>query len=441
MDLVLFKEQFVVEKKLYGESPVFEYIEIQKMDFLVNIFSIYPKLRPLHLEKFVFFCSYYLKDSYMRKIVLEKVFIVCPTLIQRLYRINGFTKEEIQESLEFHRSKFLCLFFKNDIEVDYSGFSESDAQYSDDTELDSLIQFGFLKSSIEFCLKYDLFEEIDKRMINNHNKRECEWSPFEWSEEPKSLDFLSFSGFFGSLKCFKVLLLSGFVINDQVVCSVVCSSSMGLFNLVFHQYKTNISLLHEASRFFNLSIIEYLVNHKADVNAKNDDDYAPLHYAAREGHLSVVKYLVNQKADLNSKNDDDYTPLHYAASNGHLSIVEYLVGQKARINANDRYNWTPLHYAAQQSHLNVVEYLVGQKAAINAKNNNGWTPLHLAAQNGHLSVVEYLINQKADINAKGHNNQIPLHLAASYGYLSVVEYLVNQKADINYKSKSVEFLY
>ena len=28
----------------------------------------------------------------------------------------------------------------------------------------------------------------------------------------------------------------------------------------------------------------------------------PLHYAAHNGHLSVVEYLVNQKADINAKN-------------------------------------------------------------------------------------------------------------------------------------------
>jgi len=27
----------------------------------------------------------------------------------------------------------------------------------------------------------------------------------------------------------------------------------------------------------------------------------PLHYAADNGHLSVVEYLVNQKADINAK--------------------------------------------------------------------------------------------------------------------------------------------
>jgi len=60
-----------------------------------------------------------------------------------------------------------------------------------------------------------------------------------------------------------------------------------------------------------------------------------LHYAAYNGHLSVVEYLVDQKADINSIDNDNCTPLHRAAINGHLSVVEYLVNHKADINAKD----------------------------------------------------------------------------------------------------------
>jgi len=62
----------------------------------------------------------------------------------------------------------------------------------------------------------------------------------------------------------------------------------------------------------------------------------PLHYAAQYGHLSVVEYLVNQKADINAKDKDNRTPLHRAARYGHLSVVEYLVNQRADINAKDK---------------------------------------------------------------------------------------------------------
>ena len=50
----------------------------------------------------------------------------------------------------------------------------------------------------------------------------------------------------------------------------------------------------------------------------------PLHFAAENGHLSVVEYLVNQKADMNAKDKYNWTPLHYASQNDHLSVVEYL---------------------------------------------------------------------------------------------------------------------
>jgi len=60
-----------------------------------------------------------------------------------------------------------------------------------------------------------------------------------------------------------------------------------------------------------------------------------LHLAAKRGHLSVVEYLVNQKADINAKNETHSTPLHLAAERGHLGVVEYLVNQKADINAKN----------------------------------------------------------------------------------------------------------
>ena len=42
-------------------------------------------------------------------------------------------------------------------------------------------------------------------------------------------------------------------------------------------------------------------------------NWTPLHYAAENGHLSVVEYLVNQKADINAKEKDGKTPLGLAS--------------------------------------------------------------------------------------------------------------------------------
>jgi len=50
----------------------------------------------------------------------------------------------------------------------------------------------------------------------------------------------------------------------------------------------------------------------------------PLHFAASNGHLSVVEYLVNNNADINAKDKDDKTPLGLAIEYGHLCVFEYL---------------------------------------------------------------------------------------------------------------------
>ena len=93
----------------------------------------------------------------------------------------------------------------------------------------------------------------------------------------------------------------------------------------------------------------------------------PLHCAAEIGHLSVVEFLVNQNADINAKGKGDLTPLHFAARDGHLSVVDYLVNQNADLNAKDKNGETPLGLAREigiyqdedqkKAKLDVVEFL------------------------------------------------------------------------------------
>jgi len=72
----------------------------------------------------------------------------------------------------------------------------------------------------------------------------------------------------------------------------------------------------------------------------------------------VVEYLVNQRADINAKDENDWTPLHFAAQNIHLSVVEYLVNHKAEINAKDNKGITPLDLSRIHKEPDVYEFLM-----------------------------------------------------------------------------------
>ena len=180
----------------------------------------------------------------------------------------------------------------------YPRYGYDHSFFSNETDIDQLIEFGYLPSSIEYCLKYDVIDDLVKLNILN---QEAKWSPFEWSTKTEYLDLLSFSGFFGSINCFKFLLMNGFEINDRVLSMVVCSGCLVLFHLSQGQQFFTAKAFCKACEFFQLDLLVFMIENGANINDQKDG--TPLHLAAQHDHLSVVEYLVNQKADINAKNN------------------------------------------------------------------------------------------------------------------------------------------
>jgi len=429
---IYWKEQITFENMIYNDNPLFEYRDISNKDFLVSLVGLYPKLRPHYLDEYAKLVSFYLNEDSFRKDVIEKAFIACPTIFQRLYKMNVFSQDEIVYYLNIHKKKFLCLFFKDDFEIDMIEFIEDQDynQYKCDLELNKLVCFGFYPSSLEYYLKYDDFEGLKNLADHKQLGNICKWSPFEWSLKPKNFDFLSFCGFFGSIKCFKYLLLLGSMFHENCISCLICGGSLELLMNDFLPLTNNLDLLHIASAFNRLSHIVLLIAQGNDINSRNSYNETPLHVACSHGHHNIVEYLISKGANIHPINRYNNTPLHEACSHGHLSIVEYLVSKGANINFGyGSYN-TPLEEACSQGHLNIVEYLISKGANIHSKNGSNCAPLHEACSNGHLNIVEYLVSQDADIHSENNSYNTPLHEACSQGHLSIVEYLVSKGANI-----------
>jgi ankyrin repeat protein len=124
--------------------------------------------------------------------------------------------------------------------------------------------------------------------------------------------------------------------------------------------------------------------------SKDTAGLTPLHRAALRGHKDVAEFLLAHKADVNAKDDFGATPLLCAALRGYTDVVELLLANKAEVNAKDKNGLTPLHCAAMDGHKDMVELLLTNKAEVNAKNNEGQTPLQIAAHHKSKDVVELL---------------------------------------------------
>lgn len=228
----------------------------------------------------------------------------------------------------------------------------------------------------------------------------------------------------GRLNIIKHLLSNGVDINAQ---------EDDYTNDVMDVYPGNTALI-ETVNYENFEIVQYLVEHGADININGGD---PLRDASRLGHINIVKYLLEHGADVNAKRVNySRTALTEADD---LEIITYLVEHGANVNDIIHYHegddWTLLNKAIYAKDFEALQYLVEHGADINfareiAMGNDiemGRTALAHAVYEGNTGMVKYLIGKGADVNAKDHfDKDFPSTLvqtAMDYKYTNLAEYL------------------
>ena len=256
------------EDFLFGEGNE---IRIKDIEFCVDRIVMLPKIRPHQLDKAVRLSIEYCQIADFRGKLLEKS-NECHVLIYQLFKRGIFVFEEIEPFLCSRDTFLLSYYFRNEIKDFYSFIKNKskphgidDSCFKNTNDIDQLIEYGFLQSSIEYCLKYDV---IDDLTVCENLNQEAKWSPFEWSNKPDYLGLLSFAGFFGSIKCFKHLLMKGFEIDAKVLSMVVCGGSFDLFHIYQGKQFGALNLVCKASQFFHLPLLVFMIENGADINAK-----------------------------------------------------------------------------------------------------------------------------------------------------------------------------
>ena len=76
-----------------------------------------------------------------------------------------------------------------------------------------------------------------------------------------------------------------------------------------------------------------------------------LHYAALHDDLSLLQWLLAHHADISLQDGQGQTPLHLALKEKHKRVVQTLLQQpQVRVDVLDQFNRSCLHWAAQASH-------------------------------------------------------------------------------------------
>ena len=298
------EEKIQFECSLFGDGTPDKIIEIDDIDFVINTLVNLSIFRPQKYELiFMLHRKYSLRKGFKEKF-LERTLKRNRNFINILIEKNIYNYEEISHYFNTGNRIVDIIDLSNKIlTIDYK--EDDICQNTIDPSIE-MFQNNYPNGTIEYYLKNDDVNEIHR--IYQDPSLFQDKANIIRVENIMNLDFnlLGFCGFFGSVKCFKFFLKTHlFTIDRSVVECVVCGGSIEIFRLCM-QTKMDpeffSKLLFLASCFNNLDILRFLHENGADINSKSKDNWTPLHYAADKGHLSVVEYLVNQKADINAKN-------------------------------------------------------------------------------------------------------------------------------------------
>jgi ankyrin repeat domain-containing protein 50 len=193
--------------------------------------------------------------------------------------------------------------------------------------------------------------------------------------------------------------------------------------------------LYYASDMGLQTVVQLLLDHNAEVDAKDEDGQTALHKAALNGHETVVRLLLDHNAEVDVKDEGGRTALHGAAFNGHEVVVRLLLDHQAEVDAKSENGRTTLHRAAFNGYETMVRLLLDHQAEVNAKSEDGWTALHRAALGGHEAVVRLLLDHQAKAHAKDEDGRTALHEAALGGHEAVVRLLLDHQAEVHAKDK------
>lgn len=148
-------------------------------------------------------------------------------------------------------------------------------------------------------------------------------------------------------------------------------------------------------------MVDWLLDHGADPNARCYWDYTAASDPMYMAPLQMVKHILSRGVDV--KRGELLQWAIFRETPEALDVVKWLVERGAPIN-KVKYEdepevyyerkllglGTPLHRAAEFGHATIVTFLIEQGANPLIKDSKGYAPRFWAEKNGHLGIVDQL---------------------------------------------------
>ncbi|XP_045476589.1 poly [ADP-ribose] polymerase tankyrase-2-like [Harmonia axyridis] len=242
--------------------------------------------------------------------------------------------------------------------------------------------------------------------------------------------------------------------GTTIIQKVAKSEDSSLFKTFLHYVNINFPLdvlfqstaLHLAVQKGCKDVLNYVLGRKPDVNSKTLPMLTPLHLASLRDDVEVTRILIEHGANLEARDVGGETALFHAVRFGKIQQMRKLIQYGANVNSRNYSSETLLHVVcascSDHNHLEVCGLLLSAGSDPNAVDERGRTPLHYLATGydafNTVKLVELLLKYGACLNVQDNDGDTKLHHIAYYLIHppAFIIFLMKRGADPNVRNKS-----
>lgn len=192
------------------------------------------------------------------------------------------------------------------------------------------------------------------------------------------------------------------------------------------QYGRTVLLL--AAEQGDPDLIDFLVDHGANLNVTDHDGRGALHYSIHAKRFDNAFHLITHyHLDPNRQDKNGVTPVFWAAEYGENALIDMLVHHGADLGHVDHHGNGVLAYAVRLKQHETARHLLAVHGVDpNAADREGVTSFMIAAKNNDIAMLDLLARFGADCHRVDNNCSHALHYAVKYQQLAAARHLLER---------------
>ena len=197
--------------------------------------------------------------------------------------------------------------------------------------------------------------------------------------------------------------------------------------------------LHIAASNGNLELVKFFISKNIPINNQDIDGNSPLLIALNHSFSNIAHYLIDHKANLELPNNNNFYPIHSACKNSSTQMIKLLVSKKVNVNVLFQEKITPLIFLIENQDFNNILYLISNGANLNLGEIKGHSILSYFVSTNDDLYRDLIFKKNFDFHYNGSSHITPLHYAAQNDDVELMSFFLDKGININSLDSNIKF--